>query len=160
MGEGVLETITTRGSMSVEFFHCILFTWRAVYKYSTCLLGDKKANKNRSGASCNIYLTDSNNSLHVRLFSCKILAESRGVKFYSSMHGINWDEWSTKLGRQAYSVWRQLYSCEPREGWPLLTVETAVNGDSKSTNKRDPSWLARLSLSCRYKRFLVCLAAL
>jgi hypothetical protein len=23
-----------------------------------------------------------------------------------------------------------------REGWPLLTVETQVNGDSKSTNKR------------------------
>jgi hypothetical protein len=25
------------------------------------------------------------------------------------------------------------------EGWPLLTVETEVNGDSKSTNERGPS---------------------
>jgi hypothetical protein len=25
------------------------------------------------------------------------------------------------------------------EGWPLLTVETDVNGDSKSTNERGPS---------------------
>jgi hypothetical protein len=28
---------------------------------------------------------------------------------------------------------------ETREGWPLLTVETEVNGDSKSTNERGPS---------------------
>jgi hypothetical protein len=28
---------------------------------------------------------------------------------------------------------------EPREGWPLLTNETEVNGDSKSTNERGPS---------------------
>jgi hypothetical protein len=26
-----------------------------------------------------------------------------------------------------------------REGWPLLTVESEVNGDSKSTNERGPS---------------------
>jgi hypothetical protein len=26
-----------------------------------------------------------------------------------------------------------------REGWPLLTVETEVNGDSKSTNERGRS---------------------
>ncbi len=33
---------------------------------------------------------------------------------------------------------------ETREGWPLLTVETGVNGDSKSTNERGPSfWLVR-----------------
>ncbi len=25
---------------------------------------------------------------------------------------------------------------ETREGWPLLSVETQVNGDSKSTNER------------------------
>ncbi len=28
---------------------------------------------------------------------------------------------------------------ETREGWPLLTVETEVNGDSKSTDERGPS---------------------
>ncbi len=26
-------------------------------------------------------------------------------------------------------------------GWPLLTVETQVNGDSKNTNVRSPPWL-------------------
>jgi hypothetical protein len=28
---------------------------------------------------------------------------------------------------------------ETRKGWPMLTVETEVNGDSKSTNERGPS---------------------
>ncbi len=28
---------------------------------------------------------------------------------------------------------------ETREGWPLLTFETELNGDSKSTNERGPS---------------------
>ncbi len=36
---------------------------------------------------------------------------------------------------------------ETREGWPLLTVETEVNGDSKSTNERVPSLVG--SLGCR-----------
>ncbi len=31
------------------------------------------------------------------------------------------------------------YTRETREGWPLLTVETKVNGDSKSRNERTPS---------------------
>jgi hypothetical protein len=44
-----------------------------------------------------------------------------------------------------------------REGWPLLTVETEVNGDAESTNERGPSLVGSLSLSCRYKRFLFCL---
>jgi hypothetical protein len=30
----------------------------------------------------------------------------------------------------------RLCARETREGWPLLTVETDVNGDSKSTNER------------------------
>jgi hypothetical protein len=46
---------------------------------------------------------------------------------------------------------------ESREGWPLLTVETELNGDSKSTNERGPSLVSSLGLSCRYKRFLFCL---
>jgi hypothetical protein len=47
-----------------------------------------------------------------------------------------------------------------REGWPLLTVETEVDGDSKSTNERGSSLVGSLDSSCRYKRFLFCLAAL
>ncbi len=40
-------------------------------------------------------------------------------------------------------------STETREGWPLLTFETEMNGDSKSTNERGPSLVGSLSLSCR-----------
>ncbi len=36
---------------------------------------------------------------------------------------------------------------ETREGRPLPTVETEVNGDSKSTNERDPSLVSSLDLS-------------
>ncbi len=48
---------------------------------------------------------------------------------------------------------------EYKEGWPLLTVETEVNGDSKSTNKSCPSLVGLLGLSYRYKRFLFCLGS-
>jgi hypothetical protein len=44
---------------------------------------------------------------------------------------------------------------EDREGWPLLSVETEVNGDSKSTNERGPSLVGLLGFSCRYKRFFI-----
>ncbi len=33
------------------------------------------------------------------------------------------------------------YTWQSREGWPLLTVETGVNGDSKSTNEKVLPWL-------------------
>jgi hypothetical protein len=46
---------------------------------------------------------------------------------------------------------------ETREGWPLLTVETEVNGDSKSTNERVLFLVSSLGLSCKYKRYLSCL---
>ncbi len=47
---------------------------------------------------------------------------------------------------------------ETREGWPLLTVETEVNGgDAKSTNERCSPLVSSLGLSCRYKSFLICL---
>ncbi len=36
----------------------------------------------------------------------------------------------------------------------MLTVETEVNGYSKSTNERGPSLAGSLGLSCRNKRFL------
>jgi hypothetical protein len=55
------------------------------------------------------------------------------------------------LGR----LWRAQYltvgvAKETREGWPLLTVETEVKGDSKRTNDRVPSLVDSLDLSCRY----------
>ncbi len=46
---------------------------------------------------------------------------------------------------------------ETIEGWPLLTVETEVNGDSKRTNVRGPSLVGSLGMLCRYKIFLFCL---
>jgi hypothetical protein len=46
---------------------------------------------------------------------------------------------------------------ETGEGRTPLTVETEVNGDSKSTNERCLSLVGSLGLSCRYKRFLSCL---
>ncbi len=45
---------------------------------------------------------------------------------------------------------------ENREGWPLQTVETEVNGDSKRRNERGSFLVNSLSLSYRYKRFLLC----
>ncbi len=46
------------------------------------------------------------------------------------------------------------------EGWPLLTVETEANGDSKSTNERGPSLVVRLSLHAGTKGFCPSVAAL
>ncbi len=46
---------------------------------------------------------------------------------------------------------RNRISRETREGRPLLTVETKVNGESKSTNERVPSSVGSLCLACRYK---------
>jgi hypothetical protein len=48
---------------------------------------------------------------------------------------------------------------ETREWWPLPTVETEANGDSKSRkNERCPSPLVgSLGSSCRFKRLLSCL---
>ncbi len=49
---------------------------------------------------------------------------------------------------------------ETREGRPLPTVETEENGDSKSTNERDPSLVGSLDLPDLYERFCSALAAL
>ncbi len=49
------------------------------------------------------------------------------------------------------------YYREARKGWPLLTVETEVNRDSKRTNDRGPSLVGSLVSSFRYNRFLSCL---
>ncbi len=45
---------------------------------------------------------------------------------------------------------------ETREGWPLPTVESEVNGDSKSTNERGPSLVGSLGCCAGY-RDLSCL---
>jgi hypothetical protein len=53
--------------------------------------------------------------------------------------------------------WRSQKTRETREGWPLLTLETEANGDSKRTNERDTFLVGSLCLSCRCKLFLFCL---
>ncbi len=47
------------------------------------------------------------------------------------------------------------WKCWPN--WPMLTVETDVNGDSKRKNERGPFLVGSLGLPCRYYRFLFCL---
>jgi hypothetical protein len=73
--------------------------------------------------------------------------------FLTQITVIEWFE-ECKISRsRGLTSWR-LYT---RERWPLLTVETDVNGDSKSTNERGPYLVGSLGSSCRYKRFLFCL---
>jgi hypothetical protein len=47
---------------------------------------------------------------------------------------------------------RKVKARETREGWPLLTVETEVNWDSRNTTERGPSMVGSLGM-----RFLFCL---
>ncbi len=49
------------------------------------------------------------------------------------------------------------YGLEQREGWSLLTVETEVNGDSKSPNESGHCLVGSLVLPCKHKRFLFCM---
>ncbi len=53
----------------------------------------------------------------------------------------------------------ELFPERLERGWPLLTVETEMHGDSKRTNERGLSWLVCWACPavCRYKRFLFCL---
>jgi len=46
--------------------------------------------------------------------------------------------------RQNHLSWGE--ARETRDGWPLLTVETEVNGDSQSTNERGHSLVGSLRL--------------
>jgi hypothetical protein len=68
-----------------------------------------------------------------------------------------------KLG-QKYQPWVNVSPIrETREGWPLQTFETGVNGDSKSTNERDPSlvhWLVHWALHAGTRDFYPALTAL
>ncbi len=45
------------------------------------------------------------------------------------------------------------------EGWPLLTVETEVNEDSKNTNERGPSLVSSLDLSSRWRTRAPCICS-
>jgi hypothetical protein len=47
-----------------------------------------------------------------------------------------------------------------REGWPLLAVETEVNGDSKSANERGPFLVGLLAFRASTIDFCSALAAL
>jgi hypothetical protein len=62
-----------------------------------------------------------------------------------------------KLCSWRFRLKRAVETRETREGWPLLTVQTELNGDSKRTYKRGPFLVGSLGLSCRCKRFLLCL---
>ncbi len=64
----------------------------------------------------------------------------------------------TLIARLTYSS--QIHSPWPesREVWPLLTVETDVNGESKSTNERDPS-LVRWACHAGTRDFCTAFAA-
>ena len=54
-----------------------------------------------------------------------------------------------------------LFARETREGWPLLTVETEVNGDSKSSNERGGlPWLVCWTCVAGTRDFCSALAAL
>jgi hypothetical protein len=64
---------------------------------------------------------------------------------------------ANSIGQPPQKVQKKVLARETREGWPLLTVETEVNGDSKSTNERGPSLAGSLGLLCWYKIFLFCL---
>ncbi len=74
-----------------------------------------------------------------------------------------------EIGTEAaqFLSWEYLFpvcgivSLECREtgvGWPLLTVETELNGDSKSTNKRGPSLIGWAVLPVQ--EILFCLGSL
>jgi hypothetical protein len=58
------------------------------------------------------------------------------------------------------AVQRKVPTRETREGWPLLTVETEVNGDSRVQIKGVPSWLVPWACRACTRYFCSVLAAL
>jgi hypothetical protein len=72
--------------------------------------------------------------------------------------------WSIKIGRVQGTVqyyYEHVWCRETREGWPLLTVETEVNGDSKSSNERGGlPWLVCWTCVAGTRDFCSALAAL
>jgi hypothetical protein len=68
------------------------------------------------------------------------------IRVIFNRHGIERESVSSMINR------------DTREGWPLLTVETEVNWESKSANERGPSFAGLLGLSCRYSTRYFCSA--
>ncbi len=85
-------------------------------------------------------------------------AKRQNSNIMTKMNSSILNKYGTFLFSKCFSD--EMCSKETREGWPLLTVETEVNGDSKSTNERGPSLLDSLGLSRQYKRFFSAFAAL
>ncbi len=85
-----------------------------------------------------------------------------GLEFWNRWNDMifNTDTAVSSISHKFYQLhlvqWRSQKTRETREGWPLLTLETEANGDSKRTNERDPFLVGSLCLSCRCK-FLFCL---
>jgi hypothetical protein len=83
------------------------------------------------------------------------LGTGKWQTFFYSVGTIN--SWKTTEANNFTGSWvafSRVRHRETREGWPLLTVETERNGDSRSTNERSPSLVGSLDSLCRYKRFL------
>jgi hypothetical protein len=77
-------------------------------------------------------------------------------QFHTTLHAHctgstskRWVEINNKKSAAGWSVETR----ETREGWPLLTVETEVNGDSKEYKWMGSFLVGSLGSSCRYKIF-------
>jgi hypothetical protein len=82
-------------------------------------------------------------NFHIYLGMEMCMPQSDAIKLYIVTNYVsvsNCDVLPERLERGAHCA------------WPLLTVETEVNGDSKSTNERGPSLVGSLALSCQYNR--------
>ena len=70
---------------------------------------------------------------------------------------LNTDTAVSSISHKVYQLhlvqWRSQKTRETREGWPLLTLETEVNGDSRSTNERDSSLVGSLGSLCGARDF-------
>ncbi len=58
------------------------------------------------------------------------------------------------------NLWLSVRVRGTREGWPLITVGTEVNGDPKNTNGRGPSLVACWACSASTRKLCSALAAL
>jgi hypothetical protein len=82
--------------------------------------------------------------------SCQLLGISLWPLLYSKIDRIFILEYGM-LSEQVLSLTIR----ETREGWPLLAVETEVNGNSKRTNERSPFLVGSLGLRCWQEIFVL-----
>jgi hypothetical protein len=91
--------------------------------------------------------------LHIRvLFILKELPLEADL--YNSVEAFHQIRYRTS------SYFNSVLSTETREGWPLLTVETEMNGDSKKTNDRGPHRMVCWTCHAGTIDFSLALAAL